>query len=81
MSLVIIETSILRFFTMIVWKRIPPLNPDFHAVFFSAVNLLGSLILANMSSFSKLGMSIELKLIGGNPDLVLDPALDLRYSN
>ena len=57
----------------------PPLNPDFHTIFGHIFNLLAGFILATMSSFSKPGMIIELKLIGGNPDLVLDPRLDLRY--
>ena len=57
----------------------PPLNPDFYTIFGNIANFLASLLLANMASFSKPGMGIELQLIGGNPDLVLDPPLDLRY--
>ena len=77
--LVVLEVSLLRFLTIFVWKRMPPLNPDFYTRFGNIANFLASLFLANMSSYSKPGMGIELQLIGGNPDLVLDPALDLRY--
>ena len=79
-SLVVIEVALLKFLTIYVWKRMPPLNPDFHTIFGNIANCLASFILATMSSFSKPGMSIELKLIGGNPDLVMEPKLDLRYN-
>ena len=79
-SLVVIEGALLRFLTIYVWKRMPPLNPDFNTIFGNIANCFASFILATMSSFSKPGMSIELKLIGGNPDLVLEPKLDLRYN-
>ena len=77
--MVVLEVSVLRFLTIFVWKRMPPLNPDFYTRFGNIANFWASLLLANMSSYSKPGMGIELQLIGGNPDLVLDPALDLRY--
>ena len=77
--LVVLEVSLLRFLTIFVWKRMPPLNPDFYTRFGNIANFLASLLLANMSSYSKPGMGIELQLIGGNPELVLDPELDLRY--
>ena len=78
LSLVFFEISIIRLLTKLIWKRIPPINPDFFATFFFLWNVLVSLILGALTNFSTPGKKIELQLLGGNPELVIPPELDLR---
>ena len=78
LSLVLSEVSVIRLLTKLVWKRIPPMSPDLFATFLVLLNTLVSLLLGSLTNFSTPGKKIELRLLGGNPELVMAPSLDLR---
>ena len=78
LSLVLSEVSVIRLLTKLVWKRIPRINPDPFATFLFLWNTLVSLLLGSLTNFSTPGKKIELTLLGGNPELVILPSLDLR---
>ena len=39
-ALVVIESSIIRYFAKIIWKRIPPINHEFIVIFLTILNII-----------------------------------------
>ena len=77
-SMTCIEVAILRFLTIFVWKRVPPLEDQFTIAFLTTVNIFFCVLVGGSRFLTGEGLEYDAKLLGADPLSVPKPALELK---
>ena len=51
-AMVVIESAVLRYYTEFIWKRVPPINPEFTSKFLIVLNTFLSILTAFITIMS-----------------------------
>ena len=77
-SLTVIEVAILRFLTIFVWKRVPPLEDQFTVIFLTLVNILFCVLIGTSRFQTGEGVEYDARFLGADPLLIPKPNLKMK---
>ena len=77
-SMSVIEVAILKFLTIFIWKRVPPIEDQFTITFLTIINIFVSVLVGSSRFLTGEGLEYDAKLLGADPLLVPKPALGLK---
>ena len=77
-SLTVIEVAILRFLTVFVWKRVPPIEDQFTVIFLTLVNILFCVLIGTSRFQTGEGVEYDARFLGADPLLIPEPNLKIK---
>ena len=77
-SLTVIEVAILRFLTIFVWKRVPPIEDQFTVIFLTLVNILFCILIGTSRFQTGEGLEYDARFLGADPLLIPNPNLRMK---
>ena len=77
-SMTVIEVAILRFLTIFIWRRVPPIEDQFTIAFLTVINIFVGVLVGSGRFLTGEGLEYDAKLLGADPLLVPKPALDMK---
>ena len=76
--MIVIETTLLRYFMEFVWKRVPAINDAFVVTFLTFLNLLMGFLVSMARHTTGEGYDVLYRLRGIDSSLVPNPELELK---
>ena len=77
-SMTVIEVTIIRFLTIFVWRRVPPIEDQFAVTFLTVLNIFVSVMVGGSRFHTKEDLMYDAKFLGADPLVAPKASLNMK---
>ena len=77
-SMTVIEVTVIRFMTIFVWRRVPPIEDQFAVTFLTVLNIFVSVMVGGSRFHTKEDLMYDAKFLGADPLMVPEASLNMK---
>ena len=77
-SITVIEVTVIRFMTIFVWRRVPPIEDQFAVTFLTVLNIFISAMVGGSRFHTKEDLMYDARFLGAGPLMVPEATLSMK---
>ena len=77
-SMTVIEVTVIRFMTIFVWRRVPPIEDQFAVTFLTLLNIFVSVMVGGSRFHTREDLTYDARFLGADPFMVPEATLNMK---